>query len=616
MPNIEQGCTNTALVKILQAELSCHGFIINNLDGIYSEFVTETVSEFQKFMCLDKDAYVELGKVNRRTWGALLWSRGDQTRLPNAGDCRQRLDYEMAQALYQAGYHYIGRYLTKIDGGFDKNMTPEEIRSILSTGLKIFPIFQESNNSIQYFSFNSGYKNGYDAIMAATELLIPPETTLYFAVDFDAVEEQVKKEITEYFKGIKQAKEDVGSTYEIGIYSSRNTCQIICNQKLATSSFVSDMSYGYSGNLGYSLPDNWAYDQYATGTFVATSEKKFDLDRVIASENAKHFDHIDEDTDDHWEAHKYNIGLDALEVYTENSVNIHEIISHVVDLEKAYWEYAPNGNDLDCVFAVLYYLWIDKYEDSEFFKDLLEGNDKFVLYIKNNCADLHDNLAKYITGAYTYIKDDSTITETTIDGREVTYSRLFELPHLAVIISAYIKESLPIAKREWFGWAGDFATGIQEVQTVMKNYPHITPIEHARDRIGKMEVLPDNPYGVTPTYAVQMNFCDFIADMDAIGISTLIKKNLLQKETPGTVLSTSLERYYSGLYRKRCSFWLNDFKPESYSIEGIKNSLIKYFKDISQSPLVLYKIGNLNDEALDVSSRSFAELIIHDMKSY
>ena len=62
MPNIEQGCTNTALVKILQAELSCHGFIINNLDGIYSEFVTETVSEFQKFMCLDKDAYVELGK--------------------------------------------------------------------------------------------------------------------------------------------------------------------------------------------------------------------------------------------------------------------------------------------------------------------------------------------------------------------------------------------------------------------------------------------------------------------------------------------------------------------------------------------------------------------------
>ena len=225
-------------------------------------------------------------------------------------------------------------------------------------------------------------------------------------------------------------------------------------------------------------------------------------------------------------------------------------------------------------------------------------------------------MAKYITGAYTYIKDDSTITETTIDGREVTYSRLFELPHLAVIISAYIKESLPIAKREWFGWAGDFATGIQEVQTVMKNYPHITPIEHARDRIGKMEVLPDNPYGVTPTYAVQMNFCDFIADMDAIGISTLIKKNLLQKETPGTVLSTSLERYYSGLYRKRCSFWLNDFKPESYSIEGIKNSLIKYFKDISQSPLVLYKIKNLNDEALDVSSRSFAELIIHDMKSY
>ena len=30
----------------------------------------------------------------------------------------------------------------------------------------------------------------------------------------------------------------------------------------AISSFVSDMSYGFSGNLGYPITTNWNYDQF------------------------------------------------------------------------------------------------------------------------------------------------------------------------------------------------------------------------------------------------------------------------------------------------------------------------------------------------------------------
>ena len=115
-----------------------------------------------------------------------------------------------------------------MQGGLDKNLTAEEITSVTSAGLKIFPIFQESNNAIGDFNYVSGYLNGYDAIMAATQLLIPSETTIYFAVDFDALEEQVKDEITEYFRGINKAKEDLNAAYGVGIYSARNTCSIIC----------------------------------------------------------------------------------------------------------------------------------------------------------------------------------------------------------------------------------------------------------------------------------------------------------------------------------------------------------------------------------------------------
>ncbi|MEU7875743.1 glycoside hydrolase domain-containing protein [Dactylosporangium sp. NPDC049140] len=54
-----------------------------------------------------------------------------------------------------------------------------------------------------------------------------------------------------------------GGYYAIGVYSCRNTCSRLAAEGLTTRSFVSGMSTGYSGNLGFALPDNWAFDQIA-----------------------------------------------------------------------------------------------------------------------------------------------------------------------------------------------------------------------------------------------------------------------------------------------------------------------------------------------------------------
>jgi peptidoglycan hydrolase-like protein with peptidoglycan-binding domain len=51
--------------------------------------------------------------------------------------------------------------------------------------------------------------------------------------------------------------------YAIGVYGCRNVCSQLANRGLTSSSFVSGMSWGYSGNLGYPLPANWAFDQIA-----------------------------------------------------------------------------------------------------------------------------------------------------------------------------------------------------------------------------------------------------------------------------------------------------------------------------------------------------------------
>ena len=42
--------------------------------------------------------------------------------------------------------------------------------------------------------------------------------------------------------------------YKIGVYGSRNVCIQVSDKRYATYSFVSGMSTGFSGNLGFPLP--------------------------------------------------------------------------------------------------------------------------------------------------------------------------------------------------------------------------------------------------------------------------------------------------------------------------------------------------------------------------
>lgn len=622
MPVLTPSSTNSALIKILQCALSCNGYPVRYLTGKYDSSLSETVNNFQIFMCLDKDPAVTPGEVNRRTWGALLWSKGDTERTPNACDCRQRLDSVKAQSLYRAGYRYVGRYLTKVTGGYDKNLTPEEITAITSAGLKIFPIFQEANDKLADFTYSSGYFNGYDAIMAATKLRITPNTTIYFAVDCDVTEAQAKNQITNYFKGIADAWKNTRSNYMVGIYSARNTCSIICNAGLAHSSFVSDMSTGYSGNLGYRLPDNWAYDQYRTGSFTASDGSKFDLDGNIASPNAKYFSSIKNWGDDYWALHLYNIRLDLLQKYTKQATNVTSVIPVISELEDIFWTEYPDKTPLDCLYGVLYCLWDDKYGSGtgtflNQFLLLLHADSKFLDTVRLHYNEVYDKIIPYISGNYTFLKDDFPITESLPDDNiPYTYHHLLELPHLAIIISAYTDLKLTgdmiSASPAWFGWAGDLATGFKEIDLLKKALgPDFDSLLHARDRIGKMEEKET-------TGDVQMNFCDIVADADAIGIYAMIQKLLATEGIDHNHLLSDALYYYYGtdLYKQRNNYLLNELHPSEYTVDAITQCLIDYFEDSSNALLLTLKAETKDPDVIAACSRSYAEIIVHDLNSY
>ncbi|MFE0739579.1 glycoside hydrolase domain-containing protein, partial [Streptomyces sp. NPDC058855] len=68
----------------------------------------------------------------------------------------------------------------------------------------------------------------------------------------------------------------------VGIYATRNACSRVSDAGLSTASFVSNMSMGYSGNLGFPMPSDWAIDQIKTIN-VGSGSGLIEIDNDISS---------------------------------------------------------------------------------------------------------------------------------------------------------------------------------------------------------------------------------------------------------------------------------------------------------------------------------------------
>ncbi|MGG1243256.1 glycoside hydrolase domain-containing protein [Bacillus cabrialesii] len=276
-PTLTPGDSRTGFVLIVQYALYCNGkaFDPGEFDGKYGVGVVSAVKAFQEFMCLPQTGYADMPTIK-----ALLSSSGDTTRTASACDTATILTAEKAQTLRNNGYKTVGRYLTgnvrTSSGLTSKALTSKELAVILDAGLKVFPIYQDGGYESSYFVKDQGTRDAYSAASAARRLGFPSGTTIYFAVDFDAYDYEVTEKIIPYFQEIKSAfaKMQTFSTapkYEIGVYGPRNICIRTAETGLTKYSFVANMSTGFSGNLGYPMPNNWSFDQFYEGTIGSGS---------------------------------------------------------------------------------------------------------------------------------------------------------------------------------------------------------------------------------------------------------------------------------------------------------------------------------------------------------
>lgn len=252
LPVLTYGNTNMDYNYLLQYALYANGFDPNGFDGYFGNGCRTAVQNFQGFCALSVD-----GVVGAQTWASLMISKGDTNRSATACDCSSTVTSERAATLYNNGYRIVGRYLT---GGW-KEIKAGEIETIFDAGLKIFPIYQTSGDESSYFNYGRGAVDAAQAIIAAKGYGFESNTIIYFAVDFDAMDYQVTNNILPYFHGIYDQFANMNSNYRIGIYGPRNICSRVGDAGYSCSSFVADMSSGFSGNIGYPLPDDWNFDQ-------------------------------------------------------------------------------------------------------------------------------------------------------------------------------------------------------------------------------------------------------------------------------------------------------------------------------------------------------------------
>lgn len=169
-------------------------------------------------------------------------------------DTAMPLNQATIDAAKAQNYTYAVRYYTTSPSSW-KVMKPKEAQIISESGIWLVSVFQDSNNKAECFSKTTGTANALSAYnYAKVQIKQPDNTPIYFAVDYDAPNSDIKGCITAYFEAVKNTLQD---KYKVGVYGSGEICRHIKDTlKLADYSWLA-MSKGYRGYKEYLDRKTW-----------------------------------------------------------------------------------------------------------------------------------------------------------------------------------------------------------------------------------------------------------------------------------------------------------------------------------------------------------------------
>ena len=490
-------------VWIASVALVCNKYLSDATEDWTSAFQNK-LEEFQSDYALPVT-----GQIDVNTWMSLFVSKGNPDRAAKACDTRFEITDALAQKIKADGYEIVGRYLT---GGDFKEIRAGELERILSYGLKYFPIFQEVGTSESNYTYDKGKESAEKAVAAAIKHGVP-NTVIYFAVDFDAMDYQVTNSIIPYFRGVS---ENIASGYQVGIYAPRNVCTRVCDAGYAVSSFVSDMSTGYSGNLGFPIPENWNYDQFHE---IKGYGGSWDLDKVAYSGRVPACSSVKTYiSEDYTPPEEPDMTTNVVGTIFDVIELIEELENAYADFKTRFFNFTTNDQYIpqNTAIGALNYLALRYLEGYDFAAAVQNPDTVFKQFMESEYPSLNSALAKYIAS-------DVAVTDN-IGGKN-------DPAHLALSTLAYTAFSL--APEYWASWGGDLATGIEDLHIAMEENPALNLQQKANALIGS-----DN---------CRCNYTDLCDDADCIAIAELIDGS----ENETHILSQSMLNYYNNVTTRR-----------------------------------------------------------------
>lgn len=554
---------------LIKYALCCNGYSVSLLSSNWDQALINTIKEFQNDMMLPAN-----GTADTNTWMALLLSKGNPDRSSTACDTRFEITTSRLLQLKNGGYHIVGRYLT---GTEFKVLRANEPKRILDNGLSFFPIFQESGTDITYFTRERGKKDALKAVRAARKFKIPEGNVIYFAVDLDPQNADITNYILPYFRELSN---NMDKGFKTGVYGTRNVCTKVNQAGYAETSFVSDMSTGYSGNMGFKIPQNWTYDQFAE----IPMSPDWAIDKCAYSGKFPPVTYL---TNEVYEK--------PTKPSTAGITTIQSLIPSIIALELHYHNYYnirftdPFGNPpppystMDIALNITNFFRSVKYKGTEWgITTLSPINTSFVNYVKDNDEGLYNDIYPYFSTNGNDISDGN-------DG-------LLDFAHLAATIECYI--SSPFVPDFWTGWGGDLATAMANTTNEKENSPHLTIQDIADSIVGSINS--------------SFNYSDMCADADAIQTAKLVKASDLTTHA----FSTALSDYYSSYVEKRYHYYVDDLNcPEN--LTALKEKIYEKMNGrLEKAPLVgLLKLkGNSpSDEVNEACCHSFAKYIYSEL---
>jgi hypothetical protein len=190
----------------------------------------------------------------------------------------------------------IGRYLLRINSQRNQILQVPEAERLSNAGIEIFSVWQRQRGNVpsgdeNYFNpalngGRTGYLDGMEAFeYCGNTLKQPPQTPIFFAVDFD-YQTNRRNWITTYFEGVRDARiayllQNPNRYYLIGVYGSGAVLRW-CYEQGIVSYFWQAVSSGYSGSGLNHFPwyhaNRWQYQREANIPSSWTVDRAADPD--------------------------------------------------------------------------------------------------------------------------------------------------------------------------------------------------------------------------------------------------------------------------------------------------------------------------------------------------